>query len=144
MFDGLRNYLLRKEIRKNTVKKQFVPWDKIQSAVILVSAEQLTAELNSFIKDSGKDVYIVVFHNDLTSKTNGCFLSVNEKDFNFFDLPRPEVAEKIKSKAFDVLINTDFKNTGPMKVVSGLIPAKFKIGPQGAYDTFFDISIKSS
>jgi hypothetical protein len=142
MFNLLKNLLLNSEVKKsNTVKKQFMEWDKAQSAVILVN-NSISPELSAFIREWGKDVYIIVFHNDSTSKSTGCYLSLNKKDFNFLGLPKSQTKEKIRSRSYDILISTDFENYGPMEALSGMISAKCKLGPEKAdYNRFFDICI---
>jgi hypothetical protein len=144
MFEWLKNYLLQQEINRiSKVQKQFVGWEKVQSAVVLVYSTQYSPAKEWAIQ-TGKKVDIIVFHNDKTSETKDCFLSFNKKDFNFFGLPKPETIQKLKSKTYDVLIDTDFNNSVYMKVLTGLTGAKFKIGPECAsYNEFFDISIQS-
>jgi hypothetical protein len=143
MFEWIKNYLLQQEIKEISVKKQFVEWEKVQSAVILVgSVEYNTAK--DFVKQSGKNIDIVVIHSDKISTTQDCFLSFNKKDFNFFGLPNQEALKKLKQKTFDVLINIDYNNSGFLRTLTGLTPAKCKLGPESAvYNEFFDISIQS-
>lgn len=145
MFEWLKNYLLQQEIGSvSKIQKQFVDWEKVQSAVILVGSQQYSI-IKDFVKQTGKNIDIVVAHYDKTSETKDCFLSVNKKDFNFFGLPKPEVIQKLNSKTYDVLINTDFNNSGFLKSLTGLTPAKCKLGPESAvYNGFFDISIQSN
>ncbi|HWY11844.1 MAG TPA: hypothetical protein VN026_10995, partial [Bacteroidia bacterium] len=64
-------------------------WDRIQSAAILAGSGQYSI-VKDFIKQSGKDMDIIIFNDDKTSKNNDCYLSLNKKDFNFFDLPKPK------------------------------------------------------
>jgi hypothetical protein len=144
MFTWLKNVLLNSEVKKsNTVRKQFMQWDKVQSAVILVNST-ISSELADFIREWGKDVYIIVFHNDPTSKSTGCYLSLNKKDFNILGLPKKQTKDKIKSRSYDVLISTDFKNYPEIESLSGIISAKCKLGPESSsYKEFFDISINS-
>ncbi|MBP7808019.1 MAG: hypothetical protein KA163_01885 [Bacteroidia bacterium] len=145
MFEWLKNYLLQKEIGSiPKIQKQFVEWGKVQSAVILVSSEQYSV-IKDFVKQTGKNIDIIVTHNDKNSEVKECFLSVNKKDFSFFGLPKPEIVQKLKAKTYDVLINTDFNNSGFLKSLTGLTPAKCKLGPESAvYNEFFDISIQSN
>lgn len=144
MFAWLKNILLSSELKKSdTVKKQFIEWDKVQSAVILVN-NAISPELAAFIREWKKDVYIIVYHNDTTSKSTGCYLSLNKKDFNFLGLPKSQTSGKIRSRAYDILISTDFDDYAPMEALSGIISAKCKLGPESAaYKRFFDISINS-
>jgi hypothetical protein len=144
MFSFLKDILLNREVKKsNTVKKQFVEWDKVQSAVILVN-ESISSELAAFIREWGKDVYIIIFHNDITSKSSGCYLSLNNKDFNFLGLPKSQTKDKIRSRSYDILISADFENHGPMEALSAMISAKCKLGPgKVSYNRFFDISLDS-
>lgn len=145
MFVWLKNYLLQQEIKEiSNVKRQFVEWEKIQSAVILVSSMQLN-NVRDFVGKSGKNFDIVVFHNDKVSVSNECYLSLNKKDFNFFGMPKPEALAKLKGKSYDVLINADYNNSWFIKALTGLTPSKCKLGPESAvYNEFFDISIQSS
>jgi len=144
MFEWLKNYLLQQEIKSiSKIQKQFVEWEKVQSAVILVSSGQYSM-VKDFAKQTGKNIDVVVVHSDKTSETKDCHLSFNKKDFNFFGLLKPEAIQKLKSKSFDVLIDTDFNNSALMKTLTGLTPAKCKVGPESAnYNEFFDISIQS-
>ncbi len=145
MFEWIKNYLLQQEIKSSSkIQKQFVEWEKVQSSVILVGINQFN-QIKEFVKQTGKNADIIVFHSDKTSETKDCFLSLNKKDLNFFGLPKPEVIQKIKGKGYDVLINTDFNNSSFIKAITGLTAAKCKLGPQSAiYNEFFDISIQSS
>src|SRR5438105_2930102 len=111
MLSTIKNYLLKKEIKSSSkIKKQFVEWDGIQSAAILTGSGKFSI-VKDFIKQSGKNMDIIVFNDDKISKNNDCYLSLNKKDFNFFDLPKAEVVQKIKNRTYDVLISADFNNT---------------------------------
>lgn len=145
MFEWLKNYLLQQEIRSNfKIQKQFVEWGKVQSAVILVGSGQY-GTAKDFVKQTGKNIDIIVFHSDKISETKDCFLSFNKKDFNIFGLPKQEAINKLRQKTFDVLINLDFDNSGILRALTGLTPAKCKLGPESVnYNDFFDISIQSS
>ena len=144
MFEWLKNYLLLQEIKSSSkVPKQFMDWESVKSAVILVNSSQY-GTVKDFAKQTGKHIDIIVIHPDKISDTKDCFLSFNKKDLNFFGLPNQEAVRKLKQKTFDVLINNDFNNSGFMKALTGLTPAKFKLGPESsAYNDFFDISIQS-
>jgi hypothetical protein len=144
MFEWLKNYLLQQEVKGLSVQKQFVEWEKVQSAVVLVDSTQYS-KVKDWVGQTGKKVDVIVFHNDKTSETKDCFLSFNKKNFNFFGLPKPEDVQKLKNKTFDVLINVDFNSSSLMKALTGLTPAKGKLGPESAnYNEFFDISIQSN
>jgi len=145
MFEWLKNYLLQQEIKEiSSVKKQFVEWEKIQTAVILVSSTQLKS-IKDFVGKSGKNFDIIIFHNDKVSVSKECYLSLNRKDFNFFGLPNPESISTLKGKNYDILINTDFSSSWFIKALTGLIPSKCKLGPQNSlYNEFFDMSIQSN
>ena len=145
MFEWLKNYLLLQEIKEiSIIKKQFVEWEGVQKAVVIVSSGQYNM-VKEFVKQSGKNFDTIVFYNDKTSVSNDCYLSLNKKDFNFFGLPKPEAIAKLKGKNYDVLINVDYNNSWFMKVLTGLTSSKCKLGPQSAvYNDFFDISIQSN
>ncbi|MBK7668073.1 MAG: hypothetical protein IPJ32_12505 [Sphingobacteriaceae bacterium] len=145
MFEWFKNYLLQQEIGSGSkIQKQFVEWEKVQSVVILVGSTQFSV-VKEFAKQTGKNIDIIVTHSDKTSETKDCFLSLNKKDFNFFGLPKPEIIQKLKTTTYDVLINTDFNNSGFLKSITGLTSAKCKLGPESAvYNEFFDISIQSN
>lgn len=145
MFEWLKNYLLQQEIKSGSkIQKQFVEWDSVQSVVILVGSPQFS-NIKEFAKQAGKNIDIIVTHSDKISETKDCFISFNKKDFNFFGIPRTETIQKLKSKTYDVLICTDFNNSGFLKALTGLTAAKCKLGPESAsYHEFFDISIQSS
>ena len=145
MFEWLKNYLLQQEIKSiSKTQKQFIEWEKVQSAVVLVGSTQYSL-VKEFAKQAGKNVDIIVIHSDKTSASKDCLFSFNKKDFNLFGLPKTEAIQKLKGKSFDVLINTDFNNSSLMKALTGLTPAKCKLGPDSAnYNEFFDISIQSS
>ena len=119
-------------------------WEKVQSAVIIVGSGQY-ATVKDFVKQVGKNIDIIVIHPDKISETKDCFLSFNKKDLNFFGLPKQEAIQKLKQKTFDVLINADYNNSGFLRALTGLTPAKCKLGPESAsYNSFFDISIQSN
>ncbi len=145
MFEWLKNYLLQQEIKEiSNIGKQFVEWEKMKSAVILVGSGQYNL-VKAFAHQSGKNFDIIIFHNDKVTVSNDCFLSLNKKDFNFFGLPKPEAIAKLKGKNYDILINADYNNSWFMKALTGLTASKCKLGPQSAvYNEFFDISIQSN
>lgn len=144
MFEWLKNYLLIQEIKNSSkIQKQFMEWESVKSAVILVGSAQY-GTVKDFAKQTGKNVDIIVIHPDKVSETKDCFLSFNKKDLNFFGLPNQQAIQKLKQKTFDVLINNDFNNSGFLRALTGLTPAKCKLGPESAvYNEFFDISIQS-
>lgn len=145
MFEWLKNYLLEQEIKSGSkIQKQFMGWEKIQSAVILVGSGQYGI-VKEFASQSGKNIDIIVIHPDKVSETKDCFLSFNKKDLNFFGLPNQEAIRKLKQKTFDILINIDFNNSTFLRALTGLTPAKCKLGPESAvYNDYFDISIQSN
>jgi hypothetical protein len=145
MFEWLKNYLLLQEIKSGSkIQKQFMEWETVQSAVILVGSGQY-GTAKDFVKQTGKNIDIIVIHPDKISETKDCFLSLNKKDLNFFGLPNQEAIQKLKQKTFDVLINIDFNNSAFLRALTGLTPAKCKLGPESAvYNDFFDISIQST
>jgi hypothetical protein len=146
MFSWLKDQILEREIRKSQpVKKQFIAWQQIQNAVILLEAgRQSRNDFKTFVKDLGKDVYIIAFHKDKISKSSDCYMSVNKKDLNILGLPKRKLREKLRVKSFDLMINMDFTDDNGMMCYSGIIPAKFKVGPEAvSYNRLFDISIKS-
>ena len=145
MLNTIKRYLLKQEINSiSKIQKQFVEWDRIQSAAVLVGSSKYSM-VKDFVRQSNKNFDVIVYHDDKIAVNKDCFLSVNKKDFNFFDLPRPDAAKRIKNKTYDVLISTDFNNTAAIKTLTGLFPAKCKLGPESAYySEFFDIRIESS
>jgi hypothetical protein len=145
MLNAIKNYLLRQEIKNsNKVQKQFVEWERVQLAVVLVGSGQYQA-VKEFVKQSGKNFDVIVFHSDKISRTEDCFLSLNKKDFNFFSLPKPEISKKIKEKTYDILISADFNDLAEIRTLTGLISAKCKLGHQSPVNSeFFDISIQSN
>lgn len=126
-----------------SLQKQFMDWEKVKSAAILVSSSHYSA-VKDFAKQTDKSIDVIVVHPDKLSVTKDCFLSLNKKDFNFFGLPNQAAVKKIGQKSFDVLIDYDFENSGFLKALTGLTPAKCKLGPENAsYSDLFDISIQS-
>lgn len=145
MLAWIKNYLLGQEIKKSPkTTRQFTEWGKVQSVIIITDNSRYEA-VKEFVKQSGKNIDIIVYCNDKISKVKDSFLSVNKKDFTLSGLPKPEILKKLKGKTYDVLIAFDFNNRDQMKALCGLIPAKCKVGPDAAdYRTYFDISIQSN
>lgn len=144
MFEWLKNYLLQQEIKGGpAIQKQFMSWENIKSIVILVDVARL-GNVRDFVKQTGKNVDVIVVHPDKVSEAKDCFLSFNKKNFNFLGLPNQEAVKRLRQKSFDVLIIFDFNNSRYLKVLTGLASAKCKLGPEGTtYKEFFDISIQS-
>lgn len=145
MVSWIKNYLLEQEIKRNPkITKQFIAWDKVQSAVIVTDSSRLNT-VSQFVKQSGRNFDSIISFNDKISLDKNCFLSVNKKDFLISGLPKPEILQKIRSKSFDVLINFDFNNSVQLKALSGLTGARCKVGPDVVdYKSYFDISILSN
>lgn len=149
MLKGLNNYIVSLKIKQHAVKvkKHFVEWNAIQSAVILLNGNRSNnyeAALK-LEKEIGKPLDVIVYYDDKISESESCFLSLNKKELSLLGMPKPMCLEKIKNKKYDILIDANFDESPVLKLLSGIIGASCKVGPSRLnYNSLFDISIGAS
>jgi hypothetical protein len=110
MLQALGKIILKARINRNnrSRKKAFLPWDKIEKvALILSSSDQINkSAVDRFIDQSRK--YTEVFYIEAGAAEPGYhdWHCLNKKDRSITGLPKKSTNDKLKSKHFDVIINT--------------------------------------
>ena len=67
---------------------------------------------------------------------------LTQKELNFYRIPGSAESKKFIVKKFDILIDCNFGNHFPLRYISSLSKAKFKVGPAGGYhDKVCDLTI---
>ncbi|NQU85031.1 MAG: hypothetical protein HQ541_04655 [Mariniphaga sp.] len=68
--------------------------------------------------------------------------SFGKKETNFFGFPKKGVANSFMEVEYDLLVNISVNDCFPLKFVTALTNAHFKIGTDTGSDNYFDLSIK--
>lgn len=136
-------------IDKNPTKKtkRFLSWNDITSmAIIIQFNEKLNKNnLDEFIEKTGK--YVEVFYIETNNKQAtfadwNCFI---KKDKSLLNLPKPETILSLKTKQFDIVINTCNDDNLFATALNNFLTSPFKCGPSDTYnDTDLIISKKES
>lgn len=95
--------------RKNDhIKKQFLPWDRIEKIAIVISKHDdlNKSEIDRFIETTQK--YTEIFFVELDSKlpTYSDWHCFSKKDKSLLKLPKNNLIKELKTKRFDLVINT--------------------------------------
>ena len=73
----------------------------------------------------------------------GCIF-ISEKDFNFLGVLKKEILSAIRKQSFDILINTNRKDTLTSLYIAAQIKTKFRIGRCEESKNYCDVAIYSS
>jgi hypothetical protein len=146
MLRWITDQVIKSKVRAATagMAKAFVEWNDIKSLCILISDNRHFNEkaLRSFIRDSGKNIETIVFIPEPKAPAPAGFTGFTKKELNFLSLPKSEFTGPLSSKTYDLLIDCNFQDYPSMKLLSGGIKAKFKVGLNGlSYHNYFDICI---
>lgn len=142
MRKSLGNYVLKKRASRLKRKVEVQNLESAESVGVVYNATHTEdeEEIKNFIqfleKQNIKSQSIALFQSKDTSKMpissiNSFYLS--KKDLNFYRLPTSEDAKVFMDKDFDILIDCNFENFFPLRYISSLSKAKFKVGPSGSY-----------
>lgn len=110
MFQSLGKIILRSQIKNRTLpqKKNFLPWDNIEKMAIIVDeGESLNKSvIDKFIDDTKKHVEVFYLETRSKQKTYHDWHCFSRKERSLFYLPTKQTESELKSKQFDVVINT--------------------------------------
>lgn len=138
MFRFIAEMIVRSKIEKENTgrKKQSLPWEKIEKiALIIGKNEKLNkSAIDKFIQDSKK--FIEVFYVELNSKqaTYGDWHCFSKKDASLLNLPKSKVAEDLRKKEFDLVINTASEDELFPVALCTALPAAYKCSSSAKYN----------
>jgi hypothetical protein len=142
MFRFIAEILVRSRIEKENLarRKQFLPWDKIEKIALIIDKQEALnkSALDKFIEDSKK--FVEVFYVELNSKqpTYADWQCFSKKDASWLKLPKSSIAESLKKKKFDLVINAAHERELFSTAVCAVLPAAFKCGSS---DKFNDVGL---
>ncbi len=135
-------------IEKNSTKKikRFLSWNDISSMAIIIQFDEKLNKnnLDKFIEKTGK--YVEIFYIETNNKqaTFGDWNCFTKKDLTFLKLPKSETILSLKTKQFDIVINTCNDNLFAT-ALNNYLTSPFKCGPSDTYkDTDLIIYKKES
>ena len=149
MLEFFAKLKLNSIIDKNPTKKtkRFLCWNDISSmAIIIESNKNLNKNnLDNFIEKTGK--YVEVFYVETNNKqaTFGDWNCFTKKDLTLLNLPKSETILSLKTKQFDLVINTCNDSNLFAAALNNYLTSTFKCGLSNAYnDTDLIISKQES
>jgi hypothetical protein len=132
MTNKLAEIILKSRISKNNAldKKQFLPWNKIQTIALVLSNNNTInkSAVDKFINDSQK--HIEVFLIELKSKNASfndwhCF---TKKDKTILNLPKKNHLINLQNQKFDLIINAAQEFNLFAASITSELKAPFKCG----------------
>ncbi|MCC6372246.1 MAG: hypothetical protein IT236_14675 [Bacteroidia bacterium] len=132
MLNNLAEILLKSKIEKDNAqrKRRFLNWDKIEKIALIVSKDEALnkSAIDTYIERTKK--YVEVFHIELNSKepSYGDWECFSKKDKSLLRLPKKNRIEKLKTKNFDLVINTSNTDELFSTSLSSSINAALKCG----------------
>ncbi|MAQ31926.1 MAG: hypothetical protein CMD26_04275 [Flavobacteriales bacterium] len=154
---NISNFLLRRHLSKKKHCPKLITLSEAKKVALVFDAEDLDSitEVKFLLKYFLKlniDVYVLGFINSVKKDNN--FISTlhinyfNSKDVSFFGIPNNLKTNSFLRNKFDLLINLSLKNSFPVKYMSLMSNAHFKIGMSYNnndidYDLIFKLKIKS-
>jgi hypothetical protein len=147
MLSFLRQLLINRTVRQQDRKlpKTFLDWPKVETIALLVTRDEFfqLPTLQKFAAETGKRVEIIIFCPGKEVVDNQGIFGFSGRELNLLGLPKSAFLAGLKSRSYDLLIDANFKSYLAMQVLSGFLPAKFKVGLQAsAYRNYFDICIE--
>ncbi len=132
MFKSIAEILLKSKIAEDHLsrKKKFIAWNDVQTIALLVSAGDNInkSALDKFIDQTQK--LVTVFYIETNSKmpTYSDWQCFCKKDSSFLGLPRGVIQQELKTKKFDLVINTCNDDNLFATALTTTIPATLKCG----------------
>lgn len=112
--------------------KQFFEWNSIKSCVIIANDNELS-EISDFLQACQQqqiNTEVIIIYNgkpEMAPNPSYKHLLLNNKQFNFFGIPKTESLHPISNITYDVLINLGTPENTQAFALSKLINAKCKI-----------------
>ncbi len=149
MLEFFAKLKLNSIIDKNPTKqtKRFLSWNDISSmAIIIESNKNLNKNnLDNFIEKTGKFVEVFYVETNNKQATFGDWNCFTKKDLTFLKLPKSETILSLKTKQFDLVINTCNDSNLFAAALNNYLTSTFKCGLSNAYnDTDLIISKQES
>ena len=153
--DIIGNYFLSIELRSHHRTKAFVNMEQAASVGILFDATnsenfELVKKYIVYLRDMKKRVKAIGFYNQRTpppmtySKLEYDFFSI--KDLNWYNFPDTIYVRNFIEDEYDILLDLNLTDLFPLKYISALSRAKFKVGKKddknnGIFDMMIDADI---
>ena len=147
MFGFLSKILLKSNIARENSRRhrKFLAWDNIEKiALIICKEDQINkSAIDKFINETKK--FIEVFYVEPTSKqpSFGDWQCFCKKDKSLINLPKKTVRQELKSKRFDVVINTSDENDFFSVAIASSLNAYLKCGRNNTFNDL-DLIIKKT
>lgn len=149
MLEFFAKLKLNSIIDKNPTKKtkRFLSWNDISSmAIIIESNKNLNKNnLDEFIEKTGKFVEVFYVETNNKQATFGDWNCFTKKDLTFLKLPKSETILSLKTKQFDLVINTCNDSNLFAAALNNYLISTFNCGASNAHnDTDLIISKQES
>jgi hypothetical protein len=147
MFGKIGEIVLKSKIEKDNAirSRKFLSWDNIENIALIVSKEQdlNKSAIDKYIERTKK--HIEVFHIELSSKepSYGDWECFARKDKSLLQLPKKSRIDALRSKHFDLVINTCEENSFFSTAVSSSLNAALKCGSSNRFNDT-DLIIKKT
>lgn len=151
MRKSLGNYVLRKKISKAKREVQVFNLETAKSIGVLYpytlgQNEEVIKKMIDFLESFNTEVQSIAMVSlknatDLPVSSNNNFY-FSKKEINFYKIPTSKEVHDFIDKEFDILIDCNLENLFPLRYISSLSKAKFKVGPSSGYrDQVCDMTI---
>lgn len=154
----LGNYYLLQEIKTVRRNKMFLNLEEAKTIGIVFDASEkedfeLVKKYISYLKEMKKRVKAIGFFNSKEtppmaySKLEYDFFSL--KDLSWNNIPKSFYVKNFIDEQYDILLDMNLKDVFPLRFISSLSRAKFKVGKSSkwnssAFDLMFDIGTKNN
>jgi hypothetical protein len=152
LFRNLRYHLAEKKInrllKEKNIKISPQSWNHINTIGVIGvvdSAEQFQSYIQMFeeLQSDGKQVKMLIYStlkkNDFNSNNSSISICTKD-DFTFIFIPKSEIIEQFISNSFDMLLDLNLYVEFPMRSVSLLSNASFKVGIDDMKNKHFQLS----
>lgn len=110
MFNFLGKIILKSKIERQnlSVKKAFLPWEKINKIALIIDQRNDISKsaLDKFVDGTQKHVEVYFIESRSKEKTYSDWHCFTRKERSLLSLPNSRAEETLKDKHFDVIINT--------------------------------------
>jgi hypothetical protein len=136
MLRRISEIVLKSRIEKDNAirSRKFMSWDNIDKIALIVHKEQVhnKSAIDSYIARTNKHVEVFYLEPHSKEPSYGDWECFTKKDKSLLGLPKKERLNALKSRHFDIVINTcdaDFFSTA----ISSALNAPLKCGSSGYY-----------
>ena len=136
------NRTIKKHIRGNNRKKQFVNLSKAKSILLLFECEESTNqvinEIISQLSTLGKTVFSIGFEKGGEEESTSQTKIIGKKDINFLKMPKNDVLQEFTNQRFDLLLDLTASENISMLYVALFANATMKASSHTAHSEIFD------